>query len=80
MLIDNITIIICIVVLLLTVVSVVANPFFRSVKSNRSYKEEGCELHPLPSLCFRRTMWKLSTSICLSCSNRTMLRVSKLSL
>ena len=47
MLIDNITIIICIVVLLLTVVSVVANPFFRSVKSNRSYKEEGCELPPI---------------------------------
>lgn len=47
MLIDNITIIICIVVLLLTVMSVVANPFFRSVKSNRSYKEEGCELPPI---------------------------------
>lgn len=47
MLIDNITIIICIVVLLLTVVSVVANPFLRSVKSNRSYKEEGCELPPI---------------------------------
>lgn len=47
MLIDNITIIISIAVLLLTVVSVTANPFFRSVKSNRRNEEEGCELPPI---------------------------------
>ncbi|RHK52504.1 hypothetical protein DW060_02050 [Leyella stercorea] len=46
MFIDNITIIISIIVLLLTIASVVANPFFRSIKT-KSTKDTTIELPPL---------------------------------
>ena len=46
MFIDNITIIISIIVLLLTIASVVANPFFRSIKT-KSTKDTTIELPTL---------------------------------